>query len=91
MISDSLTLLIPVSALAGIAFAIFLWHRVSQIKVGGGALRSDNGREYLLEEEQRGEAEVGRPHKLLFESLISMLSVLEARVELMYDPGTILF
>lgn len=50
---------VPISAIAGILFAIFLWRRVAQIQVrGGGALRSDNGREYLLEEEQRGEAEV---------------------------------
>lgn len=52
---------IPVSALLGIVFALFLWHRVSQIKVrGGAAVRSENGREYLLEEEQRGESEVSR-------------------------------
>lgn len=32
-----------------------------QIKVRGNAgVRSENGREYLLEEEQRGESEVGR-------------------------------
>ena len=44
------------SALAGVVFALFLWHRVSKIRVGGGgALRAENGREYLLEEEQRGE------------------------------------
>ena len=50
---------IPASGLLGIAFALFLWHRVSALKVRGGAAgRAENGREYLLEEEQRGEAEV---------------------------------
>lgn len=49
---------IPLSAILGVAFAIFLWYRVSQIRVGGGSGSSGNGREYLLEEEQRGEAEV---------------------------------
>ena len=50
---------IPASGLLGIAFAVFLWTRVAQIKVrGGAAVRSENGREYLLEEEQRGESEV---------------------------------
>lgn len=53
------TAFIPISALVGIAFALHLWIRVAQIKVGGGAaVRSENGREYLLEEEQRGESEV---------------------------------
>jgi hypothetical protein len=51
---------IPISALCGVVFAIFLWQRVSQIRVGAGSsLRAENGREYLLEEEQRGESEVG--------------------------------
>jgi hypothetical protein len=54
------TLGIPISAIAGVVFAIILWHRVSQIHVGGGSAsaRSESGREYLLEEEQRGESEV---------------------------------
>lgn len=51
---------IPLSALLGIAFAVILWRRVSLIKVRGGG-RPENGREYLLEEEQRGESEVGAP------------------------------
>ena len=54
--SEALTLLIPISAVIAIAFAAFLWRRVSQIRVGGS--RASNGREYLLEEEQRGEGEV---------------------------------
>lgn len=59
---------VPISAIAGILFAIFLWRRVAQIQVrGGGALRSDNGREYLLEEEQRGEAEVSIDPLILFQ------------------------
>lgn len=39
-----------------------LWVRVSAIKVlpGDAPTRSENGREYLLEEESRGEAEVSR-------------------------------
>ncbi len=42
-----------------ILFGIWLWARVSAIKVGGAAtIRSDNGRTYLLEEEQRGEDEI---------------------------------
>ena len=58
--SDALVNFIIISsALSGVVFALFLWHRVSKIRVGGGgALRSENGREYLLEEEQRGENEV---------------------------------
>jgi hypothetical protein len=56
------TLFIPFSAVVGIVFALILWKRVSEIRVGGGgAVRSENGREYLLEEEQRGESEVRGP------------------------------
>ena len=47
--------LIPGAALVGIAFAIWLWIRVSKISVANNA--SDENREYLLEE-QRGDAEV---------------------------------
>lgn len=51
--------LIPISAVAGILFALWLWQRVSAIPVRGSAgIRSETGREYLLEEEQRGESEV---------------------------------
>ena len=37
-------------------------HRVAQISMGGSSsvIRGTNGREYLLEEEQRGEEEVSR-------------------------------
>jgi len=50
---------ITISGFASVIFAIFLWRRVAEIRVGGsGSLRSENGREYLLEEEQRGESEV---------------------------------
>lgn len=54
------TILIPVAALIAIGFGVWLWYRVSAIKVGTGhqGLRTENGREYLLEEEQRGEDEV---------------------------------
>lgn len=51
------TIGVPVSALLGIAFAITLWQRVSSIKVRGGVSRTEDGRSYLLEEEQRGESE----------------------------------
>ena len=51
---------IPLSSTVAIIFAIFLWLRVSKIKVrpSDGPQRSENGREYLLEEESRSETEV---------------------------------
>ena len=49
--------LIPLAALFGIVFALFLWYRVSQISVRGFSSRN-GGREYLLEEEQGLESEV---------------------------------
>ena len=50
---------IPAAALVSIAFAILLWARVSRVKVAGaGGQSGENGRQYLLEEEQRGEDEV---------------------------------
>lgn len=52
------TVTIPLSALAGVVFAVLLWYRVSLIQVRGGGVRSGSGREYLLEEEQQGESEV---------------------------------
>lgn len=60
------TILVPASALLAIAFGVWLWWRVSFIKVGNGhhGLRTENGREYLLEEEQRGEDEVNIAHDL---------------------------
>ena len=53
-------LFIPISSAAGILFAIWLWIRVSAVKVRptDSTQRTENGREYLLEEESRGEAEV---------------------------------
>ena len=50
----------PVVALLAIAFGAFLAWRVAQVKVrsGGSAAGRDAGREYLLEEEARGEDEV---------------------------------
>lgn len=61
------TILIPASAVLSIAFGIWLWYRVSAIKVGNGhhGLRTENGREYLLEEEQRGEDEVNESGELI--------------------------
>lgn len=56
--STFVNVLIPLAALLGIGFALFLYLRVSRVKVGGAhGVRSENGREYLLEEEQRGEDE----------------------------------
>lgn len=54
------TVLIPGAAIIAIVFGIWTWVRVSAVKVGvsGGGGRTDNGREYLLEEEQRGPDEV---------------------------------
>lgn len=54
------TVLIPGAALLAIVFGIWTWIRVSAVKVGAsrGGGRTDNGREYLLEEEQRGPDEV---------------------------------
>ncbi|GFR45263.1 hypothetical protein Agub_g6369 [Astrephomene gubernaculifera] len=56
MLPDALVAsLIPAAAVIGILFAIFLWKRVSAVQMTGGRLiSSQNGREYLLEEEQRG-------------------------------------
>ena len=50
----------PIVALLAIAFGAFLAWRVAQVKVrsGGSAAGRDAGREYLLEEEARGEDEV---------------------------------
>jgi hypothetical protein len=52
--------LIPTSAVLGIVFALWLWKRVSLITVNSSSnvFHSSNGREYLLEEEQRGDDEV---------------------------------
>ena len=51
---------IPVACVLGIIFAIILWRTVAQIQLGGSksVLHSQNGREYLLEDEQRGDEEV---------------------------------
>ena len=47
-----------------------LWVRVSKIRVtpGDAPLRSENGREYLLEEESRGEAEVRMISRVVYRS-----------------------
>ncbi|KAK9833763.1 hypothetical protein WJX74_005205 [Apatococcus lobatus] len=56
---DSATYFIPASAVVSIIFAVWLWGRVSAVRVAPAThTRSENGREYLLEEEQRGEDEV---------------------------------
>eukprot|EP00798_Chlamydomonas_sp_ICE-L_P021208 gene21208-28116_t len=58
VLSESAVLfIIPACGVIGIVFAIWLWQRVAQIQVGESAsvVRGANGREYLLEEEQRGE------------------------------------
>ena len=54
-------LLIPVASIAGILFALFLWWRVSFIKVGaasGTRTNGEEGRTFLLEEELAGEESV---------------------------------
>jgi hypothetical protein len=55
------TVFIPTSAVIAILFGIWLWQRVSSVSLtpGQSVFRSQNGREYLLEEEQRGDDEVG--------------------------------
>ena len=67
-------LFIPISSAAGIVFAIWLWIRVSAVKVRptDSTQRTENGREYLLEEESRGEAEV-RTHRMKLYALQSSL------------------
>ena len=56
---DGATYFIPASAVVSIIFAVWLWARVSAVRVAPAThTRSENGREYLLEEEQRGEDEV---------------------------------
>lgn len=52
------TAVIPTCALLGVVFALFLWRRVAAIRVRGASVRSEDGREYLLEEAQTGEHEV---------------------------------
>lgn len=55
---------IPACCIVGILWAAVLWKRVSAVKVSGGTpIRGNNGEEYLLEEEQRGDAEV-KPSQL---------------------------
>jgi len=53
---------IPVSAIVGIIFALWMWKRVSNVKVTtrDSVYRGDNGRDYLLEEEASNETEVIR-------------------------------
>jgi hypothetical protein len=51
---------IPVSAAFGIIFALFLWWRVSHIRVRSGQRQTgEDGRTFLLEEELTGEDSVG--------------------------------
>jgi inorganic pyrophosphatase len=54
------TIFIPSAAIIAIIFGAWLWQRVSQVSMSPGSqnYRSSNGREYLLEEEQRGDDEV---------------------------------
>jgi inorganic pyrophosphatase len=58
----AVSFLIPICSLIGIAWAAILWKRVASVKVSGGvSVRGNNGGEYLLEEEQRGDEEVKTP------------------------------
>lgn len=61
------TIVIPVSAILSICFGAWLWWRVSFVSTTAGqsTIRSMNGREYLLEEEQRGDDEVSAMHASL--------------------------
>lgn len=54
------SVLIPVASVIGIFFGLWMWKRVASIQLTAGqsVFRSQNGREYLLEEEQRGDDEV---------------------------------
>lgn len=54
------TVYIPATAVVGILFGVWLWKRVSAISMtpGQSVFKTANGREYLLEEEQRGDDEV---------------------------------
>jgi inorganic pyrophosphatase len=51
---------IPLSAALGLIFAIWLWVRVSAVKVtpSNAPVRGENGREYLLEEESQSELSI---------------------------------
>lgn len=55
---DWLTAVIPVSAVLGIIFALWLWKRVAKIQVNPKVVKPVEGEEHLLEEEQRGDEEV---------------------------------
>ena len=85
-------LFIPISSGLGIAFAIFLWIRVSAVKVrpSDGHQRTENGREYLLEEESRAEAEVGytRPTLICGRQLIRNRASRYSRVCYVQRPST---
>lgn len=54
----AVSFLIPICAAIGIVFAVLMWRRVGAISMGRAPYRAQNGREYLLEEEQRGDDEV---------------------------------
>lgn len=56
MTDENVTVVIPIAAFCGIVFAIWLWKRVSNVKLN--VRTHDVGSSYLLEEEQRGEDEV---------------------------------
>lgn len=55
MADSSVTVVIPIAALCAILFALWLWKRVSGVKLSVKLRPRDS---YLLEEEQRGEDEV---------------------------------
>ena len=56
---------VPVTAAVGIIFALFLWWRVSAIKVRTGQRSTgEDGRTFLLEEELTGEDSVSLVHSL---------------------------
>jgi inorganic pyrophosphatase len=59
MVLTTPDVLVPTASAVGVLFAIFLWARVSNIKLTADGSGATNGRAYLLEEEQRGDDEVG--------------------------------
>lgn len=66
------TVVIPVFAVIGILFGLWMWRRVANIHLtpGQSVFRSQNGREYLLEEEQRGDDEASASAMLDTTSLL---------------------
>ena len=77
---------IPVSAALGIIFALFLWWRVSTIRVRTGQRQTgEDGRTFLLEEELTGEDSVGCTAWLLEIARPRQITPLRRRMALTSD------